>query len=196
MKVWYTYENFWRRGDGDDDHTPQDRDDGTGDIIWNTLTKIVIDKDTSTWAVVSFCECAKLLRDDRRWPYGFDSGSEAPSIFIWYLHKALGIKKYANRPANDMTRDPHIAFGACYAHLLRSHNWACDMRLKSEYESVKMPLRIRRRTTTAWRKRMIKDNRKHYVKRLSYFRARAVVDYFEKNYEDDFYTNPSQDSII
>ena len=185
--IWYRYYYYWRRGDNDGDESPQDRGDGTGDLIWNTLTKIVKDGDTSIWAVQSFFDCAELIRDGRRWPYEFDSGGEAPSIFIWYLHKLLGIKKYANRPENDMTRDPHIAFGACYAHLLGSGEAMRDANLKFEYESVKMPLRIRRRTTTVWRKRMIKDNRKHYVKRLSYFRARAVVDYFEKNYEDDFY---------
>ena len=44
-KVWYKYKFFWRRGDKDGDESPQDRGDGTGDLIFNTMTKIVFDKD-------------------------------------------------------------------------------------------------------------------------------------------------------
>jgi len=198
-KLWYKYKYFWRRGDNDGDDTPQDRDDGTGDLIFNTMTKVTYDKDKSKWARKSFKACADLLKAHKRWPDEFNKGDEAPNRYVYFFkNKLLSIKikgkryyllknRYGYRSQDDMTRDPYIAWGSCYAHLLGCDNGIHDADLKATFESITIPWYLYRPNTWGWRKRMIKDNRLHFVKRLSYFRALAVVNYFEKNDEDDFY---------
>ena len=54
---WYKDGHFWRRGNADGDRSPQDRGDGTDDLLWNTLTKIEEDQDWSSWARISFIHC-------------------------------------------------------------------------------------------------------------------------------------------
>ena len=192
-KVWYKYKNFWRRGDNDGDNTPQDRDDGTGDLLWNTLTKIVKDEDTSSWAFDSFLSCGDLLVDKKRWPDKFNKGDEAPNRWIYYFYKYLGIKKYGYRSQDDMTRDPYKAFAACYAHLIKAGTKFCDKLLEDAFLAVKPPwYLLHSRHTWRWWKRFKKDNKPHYVKRMTYFEALAIVNWFEKNYEDDFYKDRTE----
>lgn len=188
-KVWYKYKFFWRRGDNDGDNSPHDRDDGTCDLIFNTLTKIVEDYDFSDWARHSFIECAFLLSNRKRWPDEFNIGNEAPKRWIWYLYKFLGIKKYGYRSQDDITRDPHIAFGVCYAHLYYSHGGHYNTTLRVIYESVKIPWFLYRHKTWSWRKRRIKDTRAHYKKRLTQYRGLADHLWFEKNDKNNFYKN-------
>ena len=74
------------------------------------------------------------------------------------------------RSQTRMTRDPYTAFYT-----------ACIMLdLKEDIEIVKIPWYLYRPEVWTWRRRLIKDNSKDYVKRLRYLRALAVV----KNYED------------
>ena len=200
-KVWYKYKFFWRRGDKDGDESPQDRGDGTGDLIFNTMTKIVFDKDISQWAFDSFETCTNLLKDHKRWPDEFNVGDEAPNRYAWFFkNRLLSIKikgkryyllksRYGYRSQDDMTRDPYVAWGSCYAHLLGKHNGVYDDKITWLFQSTKIPWYLYRADTWRWKRLLTKDNRKHFVKRLSYFRALAVVDYFEYKDEDDFYRN-------
>ena len=65
---WYKYGVFWRRGDGDDDHSAQDHDDGWIDFIYNSLTKYRRYRDTGPDAVQCLIESAELLRQGKRFP--------------------------------------------------------------------------------------------------------------------------------
>lgn len=194
--VWYKYKYYWRRGDNDGDNSPQDRDDGTGDLIFNTMSKVEYDRDTSEWAIKSFKACADLLQAKLRWPDEFNKGNEASSRWLWYPYKwsvkllkkiGFNVNYKWRRPQNDMTRDPHIAFGACYSHLMKNADEKYHEELRAVYEATKIPWYVYRPNTFGWRKRMIKDDRKHYVKRLSYLRSIAVVDWYIKHDENEFY---------
>lgn len=152
------------------------RDNGIGDYIFNNLTKIIMDGDKSTWAVLSFIYCAVLLDERKRWPDYLNRSGDAPNRYLWHILKML----YSYRSQDDMTRDPFIAFGACYTHLLGGRH---DDLLRVTFESVTIPWYLYRVTVFKWRKRLISDNSKFYVKRLRYLRALATVKYFEMNYK-------------
>lgn len=188
-KVWYKLKHFWRRGDNDGDDTAQDRDDGTGDLIFNTLTKIVKDGDKSLWAIFAFIACAMLLVSHKRWPNEMNTGYEGKLRIVFYIRKIFKIKskKPYTRPQHDMTRDPYIALGSCYTHLLGAIGGTFDHILTYTFEAVKIPKYLYKPNTWIWWQRLKKDNRPHFRKRLSYFKARAIVDKFEKFDEDDFY---------
>jgi len=193
---WYQYGYFWRRGDADGDDTPQDRGDGTGDLIFHTMTKIVIDGDTSDWAVASFFTCANLLKQRKRYPDEFLVEGVAPNMVAWYINKWCGGVRYKYRPQSRMSRDPFIAFGACYTHLLGSNDGVYDKLLTSTFLQVRIPLHLQYSFCTMmwwnWLKRYAKgtlDKKPHYVLRLDYFQAIATKNIFERYYENDFYKN-------
>lgn len=188
-KVWYKYGYFWRRGDGDDDQSPLDRGDGTGDLIFNTLSKIVEDEDTSKWAFYSWLSCAGLLMDRKRWPNEFNAGTEAWNRWVWYPYIWITKrnKRKWTRPQSDMTRDPYHTFGDCYAHLYGTQEEFFNPWMKNVFKMVKIPWYVFRLDTWIWRRRLIKDNSPHYVKRLRMIKSRAKYNWFKKNYEDDFY---------
>ena len=179
---WYVEGDFWRRDDGDGVH--DERDDGTGDFIFNHCSKCVMDEDTSDWAVNSFFGIANLLEERKRWPDRLNVGGEAVTRVAWYVYKYLNIGgPWKYRSQNDMTRDPHIAFGAFYETLLGANDGIYDEELQDRYESIKIPAYLYRPDTWAWRKRLIEDDSKFFVKRLRYLRALAVVKNFERDYK-------------
>ena len=195
---WYKYGVFWRRGDGDDDHSAQDHDDGWIDFIYNSLTKYRRYRDTGPDAVQCLIESAELLRQGKRFPDEFISDE---SVKVWWMYyvrlplrwvrKKLGLKrKPMRRSQYDMTRDPYWAFGALYAFLYR-YNKSPYVRgiLIAEFESLKIPLRLRRGAIVKWWRRLHKDNRKHFVKRLSFWEALGYEDWYEANYTDEFYND-------
>lgn len=169
---WYKAGGYWRRLDGDRD--------GTNDLIFNSLSKIIMDGDTSTWAVNCFFQCADLLQRRLRFPSYLLTGREAPNRYIWYILKFLRIKKYDYRSQDDCTRDGYIAFGACYEHLMEFANCNLQIRLSEAFEKTTVPWWLYRPSTFIWRRRLIKDNTKLYVKRLRYLRALATVKHFER----------------
>ena len=141
-------------------------DSGVSDIIFNTCTKIIMDNDVSEFALNAFCYCLVLLRNKKRWPSEFG-------------------KIYNGRRQSDMTRDPYIAFASLYTYLINN-----DFPLKNRFSEIKLPWYLRTPRFWLWWRRLKKDNRKHYKKRLSYFIALAVKNNFEKKYQDDFYEEP------
>lgn len=78
---------------------------GLGDLIYNTLRKIIEDGDTSEWAQEAFDRCAVLLIQGKRWPDRLDP------------LRVKGKKRY--RSQNRMTRDPWVLFYAACIHLDR-----------------------------------------------------------------------------
>lgn len=187
-KVYYKYKYLWRRGDGDDDQSPQDRGDGTIDIITNTLLKILEDGDKSFWAVMSFITCALLLMARKRYPNEMNNGYEAKSRVIYYIvrtfSKAMAkvdVKiKQRSRPQHDMTRDPYKYLGACYEYLLSDGGTGYDDLVISAFEVVTIPLYLYRPDMWQWWRRLKKDNRKHFVKRMDWATSLATKLHFER----------------
>ena len=187
---WYKYDVFWRRGDADGNESPQDHDDGTDDIIWNTLTKIVIDQDTSLWAFNSFRKCLALLKERRRYPDEFLTGRETPNMLVyWWKHnvtKEDGVLK----PQGRMSRDPFIALGTCYAFLMlnMANEYALDT-MFVEFHSVTIPFHLRYDIgTMIWWKQLKVDYRGNVPKHLDHFKALAVVYTSERRkYLGNFY---------
>ena len=159
---WEKHNNFWLRRSP----TPTS---GVGDIIFNTMTKIVMDEDTSEWALHAYIDCGILLYHGFRWPAEF--GME-----------------YGGRSITDMTRDPYIAYGACYAHLL-GHGY--DDVLTYYIQKIRPPFYLWVFTPRfiMWWNRLDYDGRKHFVMRLSYFESYTNKVLFEYMYQDKFYEN-------
>ena len=165
-----------------------------GDIIFNTMSKIVEDNDTSEWALYSWFECAGLLLQDKRWPDEFKKDNEAPNRWLWYPYKWVthwGKRKWS-RPQSDITRDPHYTFGDCYTHLYGHHGELINGFMTILYHNIKLPWFVWRYSFYRWKRRLKGVNSKHFVKRLRSIRGRATHTWFEKNYEDDFYQNTAK----
>ena len=190
-KVWYKYKYFWRRGDKDGDQSPLDRDDGTGDLIFNTLTKILIDKDFSPWAIEAFMVCADLLIARKRYPNEFLVGRETPNMINHWWRKIIKKEKGLLRPQGRMSRDPFTALGALYAFfMLNIDNDLEKRRIQEKFDKVTIPLHLQYSfATMKWWRRLKKDDRVHFVKRLGYFKALGTQFTFEQKYEDNFYKN-------
>jgi len=164
---------------------------GLGDLIFNTMDKIVRDKDTSEWAHKSFKACKVLLIQRKRWPYSMNNdriaknvlGQRGSELLHRVLPKRYPLIKY--RSQRSMTRDPWIAMYAAGLMLgYKSH-------LKA-----KIPFDLYRPKVWAWRRIMLgkcslyniwckipsKKEKLDYVKRLD-----ELIEYsYNKvfNYED------------
>jgi hypothetical protein len=186
--IWYQYKNFWRRGDGDNDQTPTDRGDGTGDLIFNTLTKILMDRDLSDWAIEAFLICSDLLIERRRYPKEFLTGIETPNMIVYWWKNLIG-KKGVLKPQGRMSRDPFIALGSLYAFFMKNIEDEGDKyRIHAKFLKVKIPFHLRYAfETMRWWKRLKFDDRDHYVIRLDYIKSLGTQFIFEKKHVDDFY---------
>ena len=144
--------------------------DNKWDLIHNTCDRIVIENDTSDWAKYSVYSCWFLLVNDRRWPERKDHPKDSKSWLHWRGRQLLRwLYLIPHSPygwVHKMTRDPYIAWAAA-ASLFPQDHWM-------QYFPI-IPLTSYNPITWAWRRRLIKDNRKEYVKELSYLRAKAVV---------------------
>lgn len=142
---------------------------GRDDIIYNTMVKIVYDKDKSKWAHEALEACANLLLRKNRWPEYMDKGTDKKTIIGWWLYSRIlrklfpKMKKYT-RCRKDMTRDPYTAFYRCCVHLDRMQFIEC----------IRMPIRLWRPEVWKWRRRLIRQHKKLYVQRLRHLRAGAI----------------------
>ena len=194
-RIWYKLLNYWRRGDADGDNSAQDRGDGTIDLLFNTLTKIVKDRDRTLWAILSFLACAVLLIQRKRYPNEMRNGHEAKSRVIYYIirffRKAfakVNVKiKQRSRPQHDMTRDPYKALGACYIWLITGEHTEYHHIIRTTFNAVTIPLYLYRPNMWKWWRRLKRDGRPLYRKRMDYFTDLADVMKFEKYDEDHFY---------
>jgi len=175
------------------------------DQVYNDLTKIVHDIDTSDWAVRSYKECAKLLLNGKRWHDDYNTGLEAPNRWVWYpywaIMKLLKIPSDGwswQRPQTDMTRDPYYALGACCMHFMRNKT---DMpnemvaEIAEAFLQIKLPWYIFRFSYYRWKRGLINDKRKPYVIRIDYYRQKASVMYHEVKYKEtdrEFYENSAE----
>jgi len=140
------------------------------DIIHNTCDRIVIERDTSEWARNSVYFCWFLLMNRRRWPNRMDHTKDSRSWLHWRGRQLLRwMYLIPHSPygwVHKMTRDPYIAWTAA-ASLFPKDRWMDHIPI--------IPLTSYNPHTWQWRKRLMKDNRKAYVKELNYLMAFAVI---------------------
>ena len=104
---------------------------GLGDLIYNTLRKIIETNDKSPWAYTAFSNCSELLYQGKRWPDCVN-----PLVIE-------GKEPY--RSQYSMTRDPWVTLYACAVHLNR----------KQYIQYAKPPLKLYSPEVWAWRRALL-----------------------------------------
>ena len=156
---WFKDGNFWRHPGSSN----------AGDLIFNTMARIIDMEDTSDWAHASFDECKQLLSEDKRWPDRLTQEDTAKSMlqyrWVRFLYRLNLRKLRYSRPQDGMTRDPYVATITCALHLGRPE----------EISAITIPWTSYSRATWLWRRILIKDKQSMWVQRLDYYRALSVV---------------------
>jgi len=170
VKTYYIDGYFWRHPDPKWDIEFYGTDTkGKGDIIYNTMARIIDQEDESEWAYKALYECAFLLMSKRRWPIKDDQECDAKTAIGWRFNQLVRklrlTKKVKYRWNKSITRDPFKAF-YCAAIILQEERFI---------ELVKMPWFIYSPKTWKWRKRLINDKRKLYVQRMDHYTSIATV---------------------
>ncbi len=155
MSNWHKDGPYWRHSESSN----------AGDLIFNTCYKIIQDADISEWSFIALIACGNLLEIRQRWPLRLDEPDTSKTWIQWKWYKWGFGKKVYSRPRHVMTRDPYIAWTtACIftnnKHLIRR---------------APMPWYLYSPEIWRWRRRLIKDKRIDYKRRLGWLRARAVV---------------------
>lgn len=196
--TWFKDGNFWRKAGEPWEKTLRGiYTHGLGDLIYNTLSKIVDDNDTSDWAYDALDACYNLLLCGQRWPDRLN-GIESKNYLHWRWSRVVykvahqrgnkwsylngfgkivvklgykNVQKY--RPQGNMTRDPFAAFDAACLHLGMSQL----------IEFVPIPLHLY--TPQVWknRNRLINDDRPQWIQRLGYYRAIAAKLEYERKFK-------------
>ena len=194
--IWYRYKGFWRRGDADGNDLPTDHDDGSEDLIWNSLTKEEYElrkkiptTEEKQLAVNLFFKCCDLLNERKRYPDEFLTGYEAPNMLVYWWRKYN--KKLFYKPQKRMSRDPFIALGMFYAFLMyKLDDPSIEVVLQAEFNKVTIPFHLRYAfITLRWWRRLKRDNRKEYVIRLEDRKALGTHYTYLRRFKDDFYEN-------
>ena len=145
-----------------------------GDFIFNNMLKIYQDRDRSSWAYLNLLNCAELLIQGKRWPDSMNSPRDAKTWLGTHISRLLynwqitDTCKY--RSQKRMTRDPYIAF----------YNTALFFEFPGLVEEVMIPWYCYSPKVWRWRKRLIRDTRKEYVKRLNYLMSNATAQNYER----------------
>ena len=152
MSDWYKDGFYWRHPDSGD----------AGDLIFNTLSRIIDMDDDSDWAWEAFCECGMLLEQGKRWP---DRFNDIPT----------------RRSQTKMTRDPYTVY---YTLAVK---WGCiDL-----IEGIRMPWYCYSPIVWRWKKRLIKERKKPWWRwRLSHYRYLALV--FKTSDDPNIISNQSE----
>ena len=135
---------------------------GKGDVIFNTLYKIMQDGDYSQWAYYSLSECADMLMQRKRWPDRMNHPNDAKTrIGAWFSRILYEMgetisKKF--RPQHILTRDPLIVL---YAAAWKMNRWQL-------IEVVTVPWYLYRPTLWTWRKYIMSGDVR-YLKRYRFW---------------------------
>lgn len=170
MSEFYKENHFYRKKSSDYENMVYGQIvDSKGDLIFNTLSKIIDDNDTSEWARLAFMMCGGLLECRMRWPHCMNQPNDSKNWIQWRWSQALrrlNIRKTEMyRPQKSITRDPFYPFFYLCIKFGR----------KDLIKEVTLPFYLYRREIWRWRRRLIKDNSPDYVKRLRYYRNKANV---------------------
>ncbi len=164
---WYRDSWFYRKKA----NNSWDKSDGKSDLIFNTCYKILQGRSRTDWAYRSMQACADLLLKGQRWPdrmwAPLDAESWVERIIVRSLRHWFGIEvnRYEFRFQGRMVRDSFIALYTVCVFLDR----------KQFIDAVPMPWYLYSPEVWRWRRRLIKDERIDYKRRLGWLRASAVV---------------------
>jgi len=140
-----------------------------GDLIFENMAKIFLDRDDSEWAFNNVLHCYDLLIERKRWPDEMNSTRDAKTWIGMHISRILyrcGLKRTRKyRSQGGMTRDPYIAF----------YNTAIFMGCEDMIERVIIPWYCYSPGVWRWRRLLINDTRKDYVKMLDYLMANAKI---------------------
>lgn len=124
---------------------------GKGDLISNTMMRIMFDDDNSEWAYNALATCKHLLIFRVRWPKWMNQEMDAKNWIdwkwsqLWFKGGLFTDETVKYRPQGNMTRDPYTYFYACCVHL--------D---KLDYiKSVTIPFHLYKTTVWVWRYHLI-----------------------------------------
>ena len=84
-----------------------------GDLLSNTLKKIIDDEDFSEWAYISLGMCFGLLKEGKRWPDPFSQDIDCKTIacFYWQKIKFQALKLAERLKADKIANSIHCKFG-------------------------------------------------------------------------------------
>jgi len=174
---WYKDGYFWRDpSPGWEIRMRGCPSDGKGDLIFNTMYKIITDEDRSEWAYKALLYCWILLVAERRWLVRMDQSCDAKTRLHWrwssvvWRHVVRDKQGYLNKFGNfckriglpvlekyrhprQMTRDPYTAVFACCIFLKREHY----------ISKTTLPLYLYRPNFWAWHK-YLKTKKPIYLK--------------------------------
>ena len=149
-ELWWKDGFFWRHPSSGD----------AGDLIFNTLARIIDMNDKSEWAKCSLLECMDLLLVDKRWPDRLNQENTAKNRLQWWFGKGY------TRPQDDMTRDPYVAFYCC-ALFLGFSNWI---------EMVPIPWYCFSPGVSWWRHKLMRPRKKPWWRwRLDHYQYLALA---------------------
>jgi len=125
-----------------------------GDLIFNTLKKIVDDGDTSEWAYCSLLNSFDLLMQGKRWPDRMNQDCDAKTKIGWRIDQLLIWlylkRKHKFRHQKSITRDPWIMAYVCAYKLNRF-----------QFFDIKPQWWLYRPGVWAWMKYLRKQDRRH-----------------------------------
>ena len=176
MINWYKDGYYWRHPDPPWALEVRGADSKSkGDVIFNTLSRIVDQEDRSEWAYLALMSCRGLLIGGKRWPDPFNQEGDCRGHICHYwqkLRKALKCKHWRHGPQRNLTRDPWILFYVASYKMNRFDNF-----------NLKPHWRLFRPNIWAWMKYLRKGDRRYlktyyrwtfpnkreYVQRLHYY---------------------------
>jgi len=146
-REWFKDGFFWRHPESGN----------AGDLIFNTMYKIMQDGDYSDWAYSALTACADLLRSGKRWPDRLTRDDTAKNWLQWKWDMLRKNRRYS-RPQQVLTRDPFIAV---YAAAFKMNRWQL-------IEVVTVPWYLYRPTLWNWRKYIMSGDIK-YLRRYRFW---------------------------
>ena len=173
MINWYKDGYFWRHNDppwavevrGEDSRSK-------GDVIFNTLKRIIDLEDRSDWAYLSLMSCRGLLIEGKRWPDAFNQEGDCKGWICFYIQKirkALKFKTWRHGHQKCMSRDPWIMFFVASYKMNRFDNFDLKPQWWIWRPNVWRWMRYLRTGDPRYKRRYLKylvPNKRIYVKRL------------------------------
>ena len=147
-----------------------------GDLIFETLKKIIDDEDRSEWAYLSLMSCKMLLLDGKRWPDVMNHESDCKGIpCMWWQKikvKLIKIKTCRFGPQKNITRDPWIMFFVASFLMNRFVNFELKPQWRLWRPNVWRWMKYLRTQDRRYKERYLKHlrpNKREYVERLHYY---------------------------
>jgi len=146
-----------------------------GDLIFNTLKKIIDDEDRSEWAYLSLMSCKMLLLDGKRWPDTMNQEGDCRGWICFFAQKIremLKFKAWRHGHQKCMSRDPWIMFFVASFLMNRFVNFELKPQWRLYRPNVWRWMKYLRTQDRRYKERYLKHlrpNKREYVQRLHYY---------------------------